>query len=119
MIWNLLKQKAKFFSSNYRNEIQHFLAHIPGNLYWKTWGGSYLGCNAGTLQLLGLEEKDFIDKTDQQLWPEHATTFREYEEKIVSRQNINSFRITVTLKNDEKKLSVLVALYSLAREREE
>ncbi len=117
MGWDDIKQKIKFFRKKDSNDLQNFLSHMPGNFYWKNKGGHYLGCNEGTLKLLGLEQKDFIGKTDYQLWSVEEQKLKDSEKEAIAKQKPITVEITITLDNSEPKI-LLVTIIPWEKDRE-
>ncbi len=48
--------------------LQIIIEKLPGNVWWKNRELRYLGCNDRVLKVLGLSRRQFIGKTDHQLW---------------------------------------------------
>lgn len=48
--------------------LQTIVEKLPGNVWWKDCELRYLGCNDRVLNVLGLSRREFIGKTDHQLW---------------------------------------------------
>lgn len=56
---------------------------MPGNFYWKDKAGYYRGCNSNLLRNLKISKSDIIDKTDIDLWPEHAAALRANDHQVM------------------------------------
>lgn len=53
----------------YKEPFRKIIEKLPGNVWWKDKNLKYLGCNDRVINVLGLaSRKDFIGKTDHQLW---------------------------------------------------
>lgn len=49
--------------------LRAIIEKLPGNVWWKNTNLVYLGCNDHVIKILGLNSrKDFISKTDHDLW---------------------------------------------------
>ncbi len=48
--------------------LEAVIEEMPGHVWWKDKSLRYLGCNAQVLHLLGLSQREFIGKTDHELW---------------------------------------------------
>lgn len=69
----LIGKEIGFKKNNIAYYLNEIINAIPGCLYWKDCSGRYLGCNALTAQLAGLESVyDIVGKTDEELWGKQA-----------------------------------------------
>ncbi len=71
-----------------KNTFQSYLEKMtdvmPGNFYWKDKEGHYLGCNKALLEAINIaSRKDFIGKTDFDLWPEQAEELRQNDIEVM------------------------------------
>jgi PAS domain S-box-containing protein len=56
-------------NENKKEPLRKIVEKLPGNVWWKDKDLKYLGCNDRVLQILGYtSRKDFIGKTDHDLW---------------------------------------------------
>lgn len=65
------KETTHNHQSDSRVYLQNMIKILPhsGNIWWKDKDLKYLGCNDRVIQILGLESrKDFISKTDYEIW---------------------------------------------------
>ncbi len=68
--------------------LKNLMSNLPGNVYWKGWNGSYLGCNDRQAKLLGFESGDeIVGKTDFDLpWPkDHIQEYRANDLRIMQQ----------------------------------
>lgn len=72
--------------NNIRNYLETIISLMPGNVYWKTKNGFYLGCNDNHAKIFNLHRQDIVGKNDRDLIPpnlldEVLNTDREIVEK--------------------------------------
>lgn len=83
--------------------LENIVACIPGNLYWKSKDGVYLGCNDYSVQTARISRSDFVGKTDYELWDKEAADQLREHDKLVMESNKSLTREeTVTLPNGER-----------------
>jgi len=74
-------KKENFSLNLYLSKI---IEGAPGNLYWKSKDGVYLGCNNFMVQISNLKLKsDIIGKTDQMLWPQYAAYIEHNDNRVL------------------------------------
>lgn len=88
---NLEKQNRKI-----QRYVENISSTMPGNFYWKSKEGKYLGCNAALLKTLGFSSvQDIVGKTDYDLWPEQALELRANDEQVMKSKKLLYLEETV------------------------
>jgi PAS domain S-box-containing protein len=86
-----------------QNQLERISSCVPGNFYWKSMDGKYLGCNQTLLRTLGLNSiEELVGKTDRDLWPEQEQTLKENDNYVITNRETIFIEETVSVpgKND-------------------
>jgi len=69
-----------------KNILNQFINNIPHFIWWKDLNGVFLGGNNNLMDFIGLDfAKDFVGKTDYDLWnKEEADFFRKIDNEIIA-----------------------------------
>lgn len=78
------------------NKLDCIGPFFPGSFYWKDKKGRYLGGSDLFLKSLHLSLEQLVGRTDEELWPEQASTIKEHDKKVLEENSPITVEETLT-----------------------
>lgn len=101
----IIEEKALLEQEN--KILKEIIAAVPGSIYWKNKSGVYLGCNRFMVKAAGLKSiDDIVGKSDQQLWPNQATSLRQNDLEVMNNARIIKLEEEVDLPQGKRYFTV-------------
>jgi PAS domain S-box-containing protein len=84
-------------------KLENVLDTIPGNVYWKSLAGDYLGCNNLQAKLLGSSKEDIIGKNDYDFIPKKdADEVRKIDQAVIEKKESRTTEEIVSIQNKNR-----------------